>query len=363
MELTQGFCYALLKSHEEWHSYAYDTIAHFDFFLTRRLPRMINEHCYANATHIDKDGTSIKHIVSFSNMSIEKPTIPKTDGLSRGIRVMQLEGELLYPNEALLRGLTYSAGIFVDIKHEIFQDNVRIECTITRNVFLLSLPIAIGSIACNLTKGDRIIHLEHLPKHGLHDPGDKGGWFCIRGMVKVMQPQKTQRNNILIIRNIQHGLESWIEAQIRSIRADDKFRSTSTLIVYLLNSGVITIDIPYLKGNISVIAAFRLLGCKLEDIEQYVFQDNTQDKDPTHFESAKRLFQLSYNQLATCSFDELITTLGDPIKLDTSGNLKDLPTLTKNVQQQITGELLPHCGFNDTDTIKEKKLTYLGKSF
>ena len=120
MAFSQSFCFSLLKAHDEIHHYAHDTLAHFNFFMERRLARMIKDYCGCTEVDPPSEGgfaMQKRHVISFLNMSIEKPTVPKTEGLSRGIRVMQLDGDALYPNEALLRGLTYSEGIFVDIKH------------------------------------------------------------------------------------------------------------------------------------------------------------------------------------------------------------------------------------------------------
>lgn len=59
---------------------------------------------------------------------------------------------------------------------------------------------------------------------------DQGGYFIIRGNAKVIQPQKVQRINV----HITHAPAGRpgqlpITCEIRSLRSDEKFRSTSTL--------------------------------------------------------------------------------------------------------------------------------------
>ena len=361
--MDAAFCFSLLKSHEEVNHYATNSLEHFNYFLQRRLPRMIRDHCACTVVVPLPESTSQrKHVVSFSNMAIERPTVPKTDGVTRGIRVMQLDGDPLFPHEALLRGLTYSSGIFVDIKHEVFDDDVLRDSFLFRNVFLFQMPIAVGSIACNLVTSSGSIDAHALPRVARVDPEDRGGYFIVRGMTKVIQPQKTQRNNILLIRYITRGSDGWLEGNIRSIRADDKFRSTSTLRVYIVASGLMTVDIPYLKPNISIIGAFRVLGVSKRDaIEALIFDNGNCTDAPDLFklrtEAARRLFSTSFTSAAaTCTDDELVRLLGEPISDDSLDSTK----IRRQVQQQITGELLPHCGYDDSPETRQRKLFYLG---
>lgn len=373
--LTPSFFYSLLKAHEEVHNYASDTLHHFNFFLSRRLPRMIREHCACNVSATGTNGITKRHVVSFGNTTLERPTVPKTDGASRGIRVMQVGGEPLYPHEALLRGLTYSCGVFVDVKHEVFasapgEPEQLIETTDFRNLYLFSMPIAVKCIACNLSDAELSASpLSHA------DPEDHGGYWIVRGMVKVIQPQKVQRNNILLIRYVTKGTDTWLESNIRSIRADDKFRSTSTLKAYLTTYGFLTVDIPYLKENQNIICAFRLLGFhSREEIESFVFDEgnyvggiNMDQQD-----SCRRLFGSCFSSpLFTCTEQELIATLGEPLasaasnaasaEMDVTESLVATNSkLKKMVSQQISGELLPHCGYDDSAETKKKKAIFLG---
>ena len=362
------FHFSLLKAHEEFNNTATNSLAHFNFFVERRLPRMIKEHCGCTVTVTPPDAPSRRHVVSFLNMAIERPTVPKTDGLARGIRVMQLDGDTLFPREALLRGLTYSAGVFVDVRHEVYDDadSRLIESSLFRNVFLFQMPIAVGSVACNLVSNGRIDpHV--LPKVAKVDPEELGGYFIIRGMIKVVQPQKTQRNNILLIRFITRGADGWLEANLRSIRADDKFRSTSTLRAYIVPSGLMTVDIPYLKANVSMVAAFRVLGCSSRaDIERYIFDPgNCSDLQnwAERVENATRLFSTTFTgNAATCSDDDLVRLLGEPIVAlaRQEDGADSFAKLKRQVSQQINGELLPHCGYDESAETRERKLMYLG---
>lgn len=363
LNLDKSFFFSLLKSHEEEQNYATDTLDHFDFFLKRRLPRMIREHCGCNVTvPPSESGFSVtkRHVVTFLDMNIQRPTIPKTDGVSRGIRVTQLDGEPLFPHEALIRGISYTAGIYVSLRHEIFSgegDDEKLESSMDfHNVFFFNMPIAVGCLACNLKDPKlRESAVAHV------DPEDKGGYWIVRGMVKVIQPQKVQRNNVLLVRPVTKGTETWIEANIRSIRADDKFRSTSTLNCYLVTSGLMTIDIPYLKANQNIICAFRLLGFHTrDDIEGFVFDNVPQGSES---EAAHRLLLSSFATQSgeffmTCTEDELVVHMGSVLP---NAKSCDPVKLKRMVGQQVSGELLPHCGFDDSAETRLKKAIFLGK--
>jgi DNA-directed RNA polymerase beta subunit len=362
LRLDQPFFYSLLRAHEDVHNYATDTLEHFNFFLTKRLAPMVKQTCGCNVTIPPSDKgfpVTKRHVVTFLNMNIQRPTIPKTEGVSRGIRVTQVDGEPMFPHEALIRGLTYTAGIFVSLRHEIFSgegdDEVLESSTDFHNVFFFNMPIPVGCIACNTVDPKlRTSAVAHL------DPLDKGGYWVIRGMVKVIQPQKVQRNNILLVRRVVKGAESWMEANIRSIRADEKFRSTSTLKVYLATSGLITIDIPYLKANQNVLVAFRLLGVHdRDDIQRFVFQEGDAG---AHVEAARRLLMASFatpSGVAALAWteDELVSHMGSVLP---NAKTCDPVKLRRMVTQQVNGELLPHCGFDDADKTKFKKALFLG---
>jgi len=358
MELNHDFFFSLLKSHEEEHHYASDTLQHFNFFLERRLARMIRDHCSCNVIIPPSDGgfpVQKRHVVTFTDMNIQRPTIPKTDGVSRGLRVSQHNAPPLFPHEALIRGINYSAGIYVSIKHEIFSgDPEELESEMNyHNIFFFNMPIPVYCIACNLSdpklSQDRAAHV---------DPEDRGGYWIVRGMVKVVQPQKVQRNNILIVRKITKGQESWIEGNIRSIRADKRFRSTSTLNCYLINSGVITIDIPYLKSNQNIICAFRLLGFNTQaHIEEMIFDSGSEE-----VEAQRRLLMATFASstgqfFMNCTDDELYSHMGSSL---VNAKTFDAAKMQRLVTQQICGELLPHCGYESTEEIRFKKAIFLG---
>jgi DNA-directed RNA polymerase II subunit RPB2 len=356
---TPNLSNAILKASDEVQSYAEDSIKHFNYLITNRLQGLI-AHANVNLSVPPSPGgfaETQRHVLTFLKANLQPPTAPTTEGLARGMRVMQVDAPRMFPHEALLRGLTYSAGVYVDIKYEIYKGDppqeVLESATNFINVPLFQLPIPVLSLACNLS--DPLLR-NHSSAHA--DPDDKGGYFIIRGLPKTIQPQKVQRNNIVLVR---HNPKGWLEAIIRSIRSDEKDRSTSTLPIYFTQTtGALTLDIPYLSKNQSVIAAFRLLGFHTrEEMEQFVFGDVT-DVEEGKMDSARRLFASNFSHfdfIYTCTVPELIVHMGSCMP-----NAKSLEfsRIEKMVKQQIAGELLPHCGFSELPSVQFKKAIFLG---
>jgi DNA-directed RNA polymerase beta subunit len=356
---TPNLSAAILKAVDEVQSYAEDSIKHFNYLITHRLQGLIS-HANVNLSVPPSAGgfaETQRHSLTFLRANLQPPTVPSTEGLARGMRVMQVDAPRMFPHEALLRGLSYTGGVYVDIKYEIYKGeppNETLEsATNFVNVPLFQMPIPVLSVACNLS--DPLLR-QHPTAHA--DPDDKGGYFIVRGLPKTIQPQKVQRNNIVLVRNNPKG---WIEAVIRSIRSDDKDRSTSTLPVYFTQStGALTLDIPYLAKNQSVIAAFRLLGYHArEDMENFLFGD-VQGIDAGKMDSARRLFASNfstYDTIYTCPLDDLIKHMGACMP---NAKTLDFVRLDRMVRQQVAGELLPHCGFNEVSATQHKKAIFLG---
>jgi DNA-directed RNA polymerase II subunit RPB2 len=209
-----------------------------------------------------------------------------------------------------------------------------------REVPLLSIPVMLRSKYCHLSN---LRNLEALKECEY----DEGGYFIIRGNPKVIVSQKTMRINVDIARKN----DDRIDAEIRSLRADEKFRSTSTLYIhYVGNPPTFRIDIPFLAAGMPMAAIFRALGFSTQDeIEDFLW--DTPD-DPR-----KKLVATMYKEpVMNMTIDEVYTELGHGMY-----NENDLTPekVRKQVQQQINGELLPHVGFDDEPETKFKKAIYL----
>lgn len=125
--LTSDMLRAFLDAKERVMNYATDPLNHFNYFVSTMLPQMVAENCKVNVLVPETQqvsslapGGTIRHSVTLSNVAVEKPTVAGTEGAARGLRVVSAGGDPLTPHEALLRGLTYSASVYVDVRHEVW---------------------------------------------------------------------------------------------------------------------------------------------------------------------------------------------------------------------------------------------------
>lgn len=354
--LTSDMLLSFLDAHERFKNYATDTLDAFNYFMKHMLRHMVDENCKINVIVPCENGGTIRHFVTLSNVSIEKPTVAATDGATRGLRVITSEGDSLTPHEALLRGLTYSASVYVDVRHEVYftppqeAERPSQDPLVYRNLFLFAMPIAVGSEFCNT--------FDPTVTPASQCEANKGGYWIVRGNMKIVQPQKQQRHNLHIVRHASKG--GGVDAQIRSIRPDEKFRSTSTLDLNI-HAGHITICVPFLKPNLPIVVAFRLLGFHdSAEIEHLIWPSGNKDA-PEHAAARRVLSGCLHHDLATAHMDRVYEVVGSTLTIGgVRGDISNLDKIKKQVSHQINGEMLPHVGLDDSQTTRTKKAIYLG---
>ena len=317
----------VLESYKRCVNYATDAILHYELFMDHMMPYIIREYSRIEVPAENNE----KHIVQLKNVVVKKPSIFDNDVSSSKSGVI----EELWPNEARARGLTYSCHVFVDIEHNVISPSKNLQ-TVYREVPLFDMPVMLRSKYCHL-KNDATNECFM----------DLGGYYIIRGNAKVIQPQKVQRINVHLVKGSKHGD---IDMDIRSLRFDEKFRSSSTLYMHLGGSPPqITVDIPFLKSNLNVLCLFRFLGINTKEEIEEILQFDSEDK--------RRLFSYNFSHhFMTCSFEEILDAAGTSLNL---GNDATTEKIRKQVMQQINGELLPHLGYDDCQQTKLKKLVYL----
>ena len=305
------------------------------------MPFIINE--FSQIEVISSDGQE-KQLVQLSNVTVKKPEVNMGEMAVRGMKLAEVYK--LFPMEARNRGLSYCAKVLVDIKHSSFvmkdgQWELKNEPDLTHQFPLFEMPVMLRSSYCWL-------HKDSSTECWM----DQGGYFIIRGNAKVLQPQKVQRNNVHLVKG---GKHQQIDVDCRSRRDDEKFRSTSTLYMHLTGSPpIITVDIPFLKAGIPIVGIFKLLGLKSkEDMELLIWGGNADfDEDGI----AHRLFSHNLmHPILDNSVEEILDLAGSDVKINDASPEK----LRRQVSMQISGELLPHMGYDDSQKTRMKKLAYL----
>ncbi|USN45605.1 MAG: DNA-directed RNA polymerase subunit B'' [Candidatus Woesearchaeota archaeon] len=154
----------LIQKFFEEKGFIEDDIKSFNDFIEFRLQKILEDNQLVEPTVIPPNVDDFK--IRLDRIWVGKPEITEADGSKRPI----------YPVEARLRKLSYSAPIFVEVSSHV--NGVQRESVTTQ---IGNLPIMLKSKYCHLHKMRR----EELIKHG-EDPDDPGGYFIINGTEKVV---------------------------------------------------------------------------------------------------------------------------------------------------------------------------------
>ena len=157
------------------------------------------------------------------------------------------------PNSCRLDGKTYEGELRVDVHIIVDQKDTIREYDI--NIPLIRLPTMLHSSYCNLHK----LSSEDLSTAG-ESPHERGGYFVVKGLEKIILSQEDSANNIVYTRveGSTGNLIATIDSQFESF-APEKFTLT-----YDVKTKCIFADIPYFQGSVPLILLFRALGYETE---------------------------------------------------------------------------------------------------
>lgn len=182
------------------------------------------------------------------------------------------ENTPIFPNEARLRGMSYTSPITVDIVVRILNiNNGKIREDTHTNIPIIQLPILVGSSACWLYKMTRSAKIQ-----AGEDPDDPGGHFIINGAEKVLVTQER------IIPNL-----AYVSAAPEVMMACAKPNTTQVKLLRLqyptpsLGKGIVA-SIPGVKGLVPLTVLFRALGVISDrDIVRCIFNTDQPDSQET----------------------------------------------------------------------------------
>lgn len=351
-----------LESFLRINSYASDAIKHYEYFMDVVLKQILEESATLETCFPE---TKKKHVVKFKNFHIKRPLLDNESSQMRSLNLQRTEP--LLPEEARNRGLSYCAHIVADVIVEVYELDTGEPCfapVTYREMFLFKIPAMLRSKYCHSSQ--QILNECWM---------DDGGYFIINGHVKIFIGQKVQRTNTFFIKN--HGeltvkkntieefqtkkINTDLEIEIRSLRSDEKFRSTSTLYIHLKGKPpTVTVNIPFLKPNMPIIILYRIQDLHdQEKIDDLLWKK----EDGTYDEEARKVFSCNYlTEFMTCSMDDLFDTLGKNLKVAPSTSKESFAEKKRRqVKLQVQGELLPHIGLKYDDDTKQKKIIYITK--
>ena len=256
------------------------------------------------------------------------------------------QGEIkkqMFPNDARLRNLSYSSGIFCDIYIEYtIYDTVSKESTIIEKTFesinLGRIPVMLQSNICILDK------TTHITKSQMGECRyDQGGYFIIDGQEKVIvSHERKAENKIYIIKNGDNDINSY-SAQVKSI-PENTFKFARTTIINIHSvTNIITVRLPMMHSPIPLFILFRLLGVESDkDILDVILYNLDNEKSKIFMEHLRP-------SIENCGeiYDK-ISAIKYLLNLNFGGTVSHLLDI-------ISTDLFPHVG-NDYTT----KKYYLG---
>lgn len=183
---------------------------------------------------------------------------------------------VIFPNEARLRNLTYQTSIYVEVKKQdklIEPDGSEtiIEEVIEKEVYMGKVPVMIRSTFCSLNGIDEQERWEMKECFF-----DQGGYFIINGSEKVVVAHERMANNfVYVFQKKQPSKFSWV-AEVRS-QVDASNRPPNQFSVKMFSKGqrraggsfsggkvfgqTICAAIPYINADIPIAILFRALNC------------------------------------------------------------------------------------------------------
>jgi|TARA_B100001540_G_scaffold265557_1_gene246143 DNA-directed RNA polymerase II subunit RPB2 len=282
--------------------------------------------------------------VDFGQIYLSKPMVTEADGMTN----------TLFPKEARLRNLTYSAPLYVDMKKTVTtvtpEGDETQEIEEIKKVFIGKVPIMLRSQYCSLH--------DHTDKE-LTELGecayDEGGYFIINGSEKVLIAQeKMSTNHVYVFEKRQPSKYMWV-AECRS-SPESGARAASSAMARLLHSpgtkgepGVIRVTLPYIRTDIPLFVVFRALGFVADkDILEHVVYDFGDHEMMT---------------LLRPSIEEAFVIQSQAVALDYIGKRGSAVGVTrekriKYAREILQKELLPHVGVDED--CETKKAYFLG---
>jgi DNA-directed RNA polymerase subunit B len=241
----------LMKKYFEGQKFVDSNIASFNNFIEKELQIIISENKEIIPTIIPSNIDDFK--IKFDKIWCTKPEITEADGSKRAI----------YPTEARLRKITYSAPTFIEVSAHI--NGVQRESFATQ---IGNLPIMLKSNFCHLNKMSR----DDLIKHG-EDPEDPGGYFIINGTEKVLINVEDLAANRLLVEKASTGPSKFI-GKLFSERGSFKIPHT----MEKLSDGIFYLTFTRVK-RIPILILIKALGLlKDEEITKFVSSEKQYDE-------------------------------------------------------------------------------------
>ncbi|MFH1210095.1 MAG: DNA-directed RNA polymerase subunit B'' [archaeon] len=232
------------------HSLVESNLKSFNNFMDKGIQQIVDEVQDITPPIIPSEVSDFK--IKLGKLEIEKPQIVEADGSKRDV----------FPMEARLRRLTYSAPIYLNVSAYI--DGVERESFKT---LIGKIPVMVKSKYCHLSG----LNQEALAKH-YEDPYDPGGYFILNGNERVLVIVEDLASNKFFIEKNNVG-PSKFTAKIFSEKGSYRIPHT----IEQMKDGTIYISFTRFK-RVPIIAVIKALGLvKDQDIANFICDEKQYD--------------------------------------------------------------------------------------
>ncbi|KAI6120594.1 DNA-directed RNA polymerase II, subunit 2 [Pisolithus croceorrhizus] len=284
-EITQEDCWTVISSFFEQKGLVRQQLDSFDEFVQNTMQELVDENADLILDQADQHtgheaDMTRRYEIKFGQIYLSRPTVTEADGSVVPV----------FPQEARLRNLTYSAPLYIEMKKRVLvgrEDPNGVPGDIlwepeheettndTTKVWIGKVPIMLRSTFCIL-RG-----LQDQDLYDLNEcPYDSGGYFIINGSEKVLIAQERMAtNHVYVFAKAQPSPISFL-AEIRSA-VEKGGKTISQFQVKLFNrnqertlGNVIKATIPYIRVDIPIWVVFRALGVISDrDILEHICYD------------------------------------------------------------------------------------------
>ncbi|KAH9997694.1 DNA-directed RNA polymerase II, subunit 2 [Russula compacta] len=360
-DITQEDCWTVISSFFMEKGLVRQQLDSFDEFVQNSMQELVEENADLvldqadQHTGHDSDVTR-RYELHFGQIYLSRPTITEMDGSVVPV----------FPQEARLRNLTYSAPIYLEVYRKfsigredpdgqpgdmVWETELEDRPPLENNkVWIGKLPIMLRSSFCILSD---------LGERELYDlnecPYDSGGYFIINGSEKVLIAQERMAtNHVYVFAKAQPSPINFL-AEIRSaVEKGGKTISQFQVKMFHRNQektagNVMKATIPYIKVDIPIWVVFRALGVMSDrDILEHICYD-MQDMQ-------------MLEMLKPCIDDGFVIQDRD-IALDFIGNRGTTTGLSRErriryAQEILQKEMLPHVSMSEGS--ESKKAYFFG---
>ena len=266
--------------------------------------------------------------------------------LSIGTPTLQHMGgeeiRLLFPNEARLRNLTYSTGVYADLLVRVKfarggDGQPLVKETVLPKFPLFEIPVMLHSKPCLLYNKPN----EFLQSVG-ECPYDQGGYFIVNGSEKVLITHQEQAFNTLYIQNQEADPQIANFSSISCLSPETRQVRRVTFAI-VRKTDALHVGLPFVRKSIPICVLFRALGLESDqEIAQAIIPSMNPDE-----------IKLMEPFLISCFTDAY------PI-LDTYSAIQYIKTLTKGFGEAHVLDIIHNQMFTHVPNMPGARAVYLG---